>query len=911
MRKATLLILVGCLWAKAQTTPTTQVWTKLGSTNGYQAHTIAQFDGSAWDSVRNLYCPWEEYLTATFSELNEYQGCYSYSDDRWEYLLQSSSFHSTHRPTPGHEWGVQTYLNNIMYWLTSSTQGIEPFWSIFAFDMPGLTSYDLPQFSQGGVLTRPWQGGAATLSTYMGADTTNGLLVFYPDTSLSATKVTVCSPSAMTCTQSTVAGGPAAVLAYSNMRFNPDDSRMYFYPGGGTALYSINAASPSGGWTNSGATATCTGVNCVFTSGSIGHPPPRGGAGLAYTTTDHLMLLVGGYSVGTFSATVTNGVAAIASTNAFAVGDTVEFTVLGTGGTGFSTLTNYCVLAAGLSTSQFELSATCGGSAITPTASSSATMAQNFQDIWSYSPSAGSGAGVWTQICGPCGVFGTSFPTWRFDLLKVGDRMQYDAADNVFQILDDQSVMWAYAYSAATGAYGRTCSTGCYGIKTPTSPVTGSLNRTAPPSYPSISNAQTGAIDLSIDTTGGAVYFASTQPGIPGTSGSCLFPVAYIGIIGGAFVPTGTQAAACSAIGNGSTNQPSGRPFHARIGTTDWEAHDKRNFAGSSADVKAIIQSYSGGSTGTWSGGDIGCFSNTCFSQSGQMPMNSPRGLINANGTLMALTVETTSLFNQLSGVFVANCSSIAPCTSLTGTTPLNIAASAYVTGAAFNTDPSGNLMTCWTEEVDNISSRYIMTTPPQLKCKYWNGSSMTTIGTGANAGSLNQSTASWARDPSVVYAGASGWYVAYTEQTRAGLPQLYVLACPLTGACALVGGAPLNLSGSDLAFHASLAADGTTIYVGWEDQTAVGQHAQGYINKWNGASWSSFKTAVAADTSLGSVSDFSVVVPSSGNVTAAWEEMSMGNAPQIFSASFSSNGVYLGTAVAGPAAQAGPTAHQ
>lgn len=897
MKKLLPLLLGVCLYGWGQTTPTTGVWTQLGSANGYRDFTIGQFDEAT--IMNGVYYLWGEYLTQTFSEENDNQAGFEYASNRWQYLNQASSWHSAHRSQTGHQWGYQFIRNGVMYTVANSgAQGLEEMWVLNACDLGAWgTCYDIPLFQTGvSTLTRPWISGGGTLSGYGAYDSHNDVVIFFPDSTITSGNLTVCSIGAMTCTAYTgLSGAPAATQAVSNFRFDPDNNLTYFYPGNGTSLYSINGASPSSGWT-SYPSATCTGGDCVFTGGSIGHPPARNASGLAYTTTDHLFLFTGGVQNGSgLSVTLTASSPVINGTNTFVANQVVEFT---SGiAAPFVIYQNYYVLATGLSGSQFELATTPGGTAINAGANATNSVTVNYQDVWTFSATANGGLGAWVEVCGlnaTGGLCSVPFPT--FTIIREGDRLQYDSNDNVFMIADDFGVMWTYAYSAATGAFGRTCqgSTSCYGIPAPTGNVKGPWNRTTPPVAPNTSNAQTGAFDLSVDVVGGNIYIPSVQPGIPGTTGSCLFPVAYLGYLSSGsvtFMPPGTQATACGAIGNGVNNQPSGHPFHAQLSGIDFEVHDKRNWAGQSSNGKAVIQACSTvgcGSGATWSGGDVGCFTATCFN-SGTLPQNSPRGLLNVNGTLMALTVETLSTFNQLSDVFLASCTtpltSGVNCTSVTSTTPLNYVASSYVTGAAFATDGSGNVFNCWTEEVD-ASTRVTMTVTPQAKCKYYNGSAISVVGTGANSGSLNQSTGSWARDPSVVYGG--GWWFAYTEQTRTGIPKLYAENCPVNGtACTSYG--PLNLGSGDLAFGPSLVADGSTLYLGFGDQSAVGSKTLGAILKWNGSAWSTFQTGIINDGTNGNLIDIKLAVPSSGNVTAVWTEGSYGNTPQIFSENFTS----------------------
>ena len=87
--------------------------------------------------------------------------------------------------------------------------------------------------------------------------------------------------------------------------------------------------------------------------------PHSGNAGTGYKVGDIITISQSA------TATFTNGSAVIAATNAFAVGQAVQFS--NSGGalpTNFAASTTYYVIATGLSTSQFEVSATPGGAAI-------------------------------------------------------------------------------------------------------------------------------------------------------------------------------------------------------------------------------------------------------------------------------------------------------------------------------------------------------------------------------------------------------------------------------------------------------------------------------------------------------------------------------------------------------------------
>lgn len=83
--------------------------------------------------------------------------------------------------------------------------------------------------------------------------------------------------------------------------------------------------------------------------------------------------------IGSRTVTFTNGSAVISATNTFVAGDVVSFSTTGTLPTNFATVTAYYVISTGLSGSQFEVSATAGGSAIS--AGSAGTGTQTCTDV--------------------------------------------------------------------------------------------------------------------------------------------------------------------------------------------------------------------------------------------------------------------------------------------------------------------------------------------------------------------------------------------------------------------------------------------------------------------------------------------------------------------------------------------------
>jgi len=368
-------------------------------------------------------------------------------------------------------------------------------------------------------------------------------------------------------------------------------------------------------------------------------------------------------------------------------------------------------------------------------------------DTWTYDPAGNSGNGHWEEICGPgmtsCGTPGTSYP--NFTTAREGDRLVYNSTDNVFMIVDDSSQAYYYALSASTGNYGRTA--GSYAPPQPSAPIVGPLNRntitaTPPPTTPSTSTNQTEAFSMSVDTAGGNVYISHVEPTVFSDTGVYYIPTPYVWNSSTGYMPGGTQNTGGAAInpGQGTTQHPSGHIYHAKIGSNEWETHERRNFGGQSTVGKAVIQQYNSG-TGVWNAvtSEIPCFTNLagtgCAPAGADRPRNYPAGIVGSGGVPYVLTIEMIDSSNPQTSLFLSQWNGTAMA-SLSGSTNLNILSSSLVGYASLDADNSGNIGFCWSEEQN--SSRIIQAVTPQLRCKVWNGASFSVLG----PASLNQSSA-------------------------------------------------------------------------------------------------------------------------------------------------------------------------
>lgn len=273
----------------------------------------------------------------------------------------------------------------------------------------------------------------------------------------------------------------------------------------------------------------------------------------------------------------------------------------------------------------------------------------------------------------------------------------------------------------------------------------------------------------------------------------------------------------------------------------------------------------------------MGCFSAVCFSNNG-LPKQYPTALIAGGNTPTAALIEQTSTYSPTTALYVAQYGG-SSWSSLSGSTALNINASgSTVSFASIAADTTNNIAACWTEEVN--SSRNIMSTTPQVQCKLWNGSAWSRMGTS----SLNQAAGDWSSAPSVLNV-AGTWYVAFTERSQTGNPQLYVKSYNAgLNSWSLIGSGALNINPSTgIPYHPSLATDGSSLFLAWEEQLATNQHALGYVSRCSAGVCTKIAGPIAADAANGSIEDIGLAV-TSGQVNLAWTERSWGNLPQVYS---------------------------
>lgn len=741
-------------------------WTAIPST-GWPAE-ILNYDKSEYISSRKMHCVWGAYRQYLSSEHNNAIVCYSYAENRWQILENNGYWHSSHAPGVGHTVSIWTYISDkdsIAFQADGSgSNSPESFVGLWWwYDVGGLAGQDR-EFSP-----RPWLGVQTPLVEMMTYDPQDKKLILYDQTGT----IEVCDPNTNACTKPGISGtAPPNKLTSPNMVYNSSNNTMYIWGGGQSDIYTVACTSNAcTSMTGAKLAVTCTGADC-----GSGKPPARLAAGMAYSTKDNVIMMVGGL--------------------------------------------NY----------------------YGPTSAA-------FTDTWIFNPA----TLAWTEIS-PASGYPTSANYFT------ADRLTYDQDSNTFILMAINGytpLIYAFPYSTPLN-YGRVSNT--------YTPPAGSLNRSQP-----TASSQSWVFDPTIASAGSNVYLGWIESGANNDNSTCgqtHHPYIQSGAGSSAsYLPAGAEGVACLSIDpdlSGSTNDS--KLHMAVVNGLLWEAHEKINH--NQSYYSAAFARYWTGSA--WSGGAVGCFSGTC----GNSLRQNPQALIGIGNTPTLATIEWNhNTYTPEGYIYVSqwNGTSWAALGS-----KLNINGSGtQALDAALATDGS-NPAACWSEQVVD-TSRSVVTTTPQIQCAKWNGGAWARLG----AASLNQSATSWASDPTMTFMNGK-FYIGWVERTTPGNTNVYVCRWDDSG-CTLLGGGPLSLTpGTSWTAHPSLATDGTSLYVAWEEQSAQGQHSLGYVKKWGGSAWTMVGGALNADPINGSVEGITLAI-AQGLPTAIWGELTFGNLRQAY----------------------------
>lgn len=407
----------------------------------------------------------------------------------------------------------------------------------------------------------------------------------------------------------------------------------------------------------------------------------------------------------------------------------------------------------------------------------------------------------------------------------------------------------------------------------------GTLNRNG--GQPVSASNQTWAQDTALAGGASGVYAGWIETGLPFYGGMCEFHHPYVSYTsnGSSWSDLGADCSAMDSAAASGLERDSFQPSLAVINGTLWAT-----WSGTDSGVSPIgvfAKSWNGSG---WTGGRIGFRVSATYDTQGFSQLTSAGG-----APVIGFIEQNRTLYPGIGMAFVDQYSGGA-WKALGGA--LNVNQSQGRTEFMAITSDGTNPWACWTEELlqasqSNTAPGWGYVTPAQLYCAHWNPSTSMW----STTGSLNRSASSWASDVTATYAGGK-LYVAWTERTTAGNPNLYVESYnPSTSTWSAVGsGAVNNDTTAGWVFHPRLATDGTNLYLSWEEQwnssspgsNSLGQPTRLYVSQWNGSAWSSLGPALNMNPLSGSVLHSSLAV-ANGYPVALWNEIQIGQLQQTY----------------------------
>jgi hypothetical protein len=378
-------------------------------------------------------------------------------------------------------------------------------------------------------------------------------------------------------------------------------------------------------------------------------------------------------------------------------------------------------------------------------------------------------------------------------------------------------------------------------------------------------NVDAWAKEPSLASSGNTLYAAWVETGKPYDLTEGTFFHVYAGQrSNGAWVPMGGTPASFDSEFSGYSESHS--PSVSVIAGTPWISWYKWNNSGQVWGLWA--KSWNGS---LWQGGAVG--------RVGTVQANAYQGrsqMADVGGVpYMAFLEVDKSFFPQKTFVYVKYWNGTQ--WVLKGNGSLNINPSANTTAGSVSIASDGtNPYVAWTEYTsDNILQNQ---TPSQVYVSHWNGTQWVAVGD-----SLNVITTAWAYDASIAYLNGQP-YVAWTETTTTGTAQLFVKTFNGTNWVLAAPGTLNKDTNTGWAFRPNVVADASTssLYLGWVEQQAVGQHPQTYVSRFSGGIWTALGASLNADPASGSAQRVSLAV-AGGQPVAAWGEVSFGSLRQIF----------------------------
>jgi hypothetical protein len=735
MRRAVLYLLAaGCALGQG-TSVAVNTWVTASGATGYPALILG------FEQMVHMPSTGQNVIVGTYKQINNEANdafvSYSYQKNKWEIVDLNGPFHSEYFADGGHPVGLMAWdsTRNVLVYIGGDSGGnnFEKTMYTWWYDPVGRVGRDKES------TPKPLPSASYVNANAMVYDSTRDKIHLFWDY---LGGVSTYTPSTNIWAHVSTTGTPPedySSLQFPSMIFRPVDGKVWLFGGSNTdnAVYVFDPA------TNAWSAPTITGTP----------PSARKRLGMAYSTAEDKILIVGG---------------------------------INSGGT-------------------------------------------RLGDTWVLDPS----ALTWTQKS-PTGTFPTHEPA---------ERLSYDIASNAFVMVTNSAssgfTPGAYLYCLTTCLnYGRTSDS--------STTSTGSINF-----YGGTAGTESWAFHTALATDGTNIAAAWTETGTRDTgtcTGNCALRHPFVKVKSGStWSSLGSDYLALDSESSGANDASNTTAAYA--GSTLWVAWSRIPQTGNAK----IIAKYWTGSA--WTGGEIGVVTSGAH-----------QGFASLSADGSTPVMGFTEWASNESLVYVKAWDGDS--WELRGSA-LNIGGGT-IKRAEFIS--ASGAWVCWTER--QMSDRVTVTTTPQVYCKEWGSGAWQTRGS-----SLNVSTSNWAKSVSLVIHGGQP-YVAWTERTTSGNPQVYVKTYS-GGSWSLVGGSSALNRVNGWAYRPQLATDGTTLYLAWEEQTIIGVANRVYAAKLVGSTWTALNTTNELNKSIsGSAAHLALTATSAGPV-AVWGEVTPGTLRQ------------------------------
>jgi hypothetical protein len=484
-------------------------------------------------------------------------------------------------------------------------------------------------------------------------------------------------------------------------------------------------------------------------------------------------------------------------------------------------------------------------------------------DTWIYDPKpancAGNADGCWTQLSPTDSPYlSNSAVFWR---------MSYHAAENLFVMWvkdngADNPLLYVFRYAGNGPGVGR--------ISAPTyTPTSGGRNR------------GTGWADRPhLVNDGTSLYLSHTETDVGPTNGIYMQP--YVDKI-----TTANTITSYGTYNSIASDLASLQGDDAQIANVNGTLHVCYHAGNNSNYFDKVFGKSWGGSS--WSGAA------TPIQNAGDTP-----GLcsIMAIGSTAYVAVNEPyrTTIPQGARIFVYSSTNGGTTWTQVGSSPINITSTNRAEGVKIYSNGSQPCV-AWSEYTSTSITNGTSDTPPQAYASCWNG---TSAWAQVGSSSVNVDATEGAYAVTAAYFSGNH-YLAFTERSNGGVQKLYIRKYNGSAWVTVGTGAYNKDTTTGWVFRPDLTADGSNLYLAWDEQQTLGVRPQIYVSSYNGTAWTDLGASLNADATNGSARHPSITVLS-GKPYVAWAEVKYGAMQQIYAKEWSGSVWQAIGAASGPA---------